>query len=120
MVNYIIEGTISELSKNEGKYTFKISGTEGYSIKQKSGKESIKSNVLCLNDTSVIDNKKPRNAVVIPTDNVFQAEADDVLLLSVALVNGKRCKLALSEKRTKSKKGDCIDYEVSSITLLAD
>ena len=120
MANYIIEGTISELSKNEGKYTFKISGTEGYSIKQKSGKESIKSNVLCLNDTSVIDNKKPRNAVIIPTDTVFQLESDDVLLLSLALVNGKRCKLILSEKRTKGKKADCIDYVVSSITLLED
>ena len=34
MANYVIEGTITEITKKGEKNTFKFSGTEGYAVKQ--------------------------------------------------------------------------------------
>ena len=44
---YIIEGTVTEISRETAKNIFKISGTEGYSLRKKDGKEYVKKNVLC-------------------------------------------------------------------------
>lgn len=120
MANYIIEGTITEIKKMGNDYKFKISGTEGYAIKQKNGKDDIKLNVLCSKDTAVVDNKKPRNAIIVSVDSEFPAKSDDILLLSTALGNGKRCKFEFSEKSGKTKDFDSNNCDVSSITILSD
>ena len=52
MANYIIEGTVSELSTNsEGKFiSFKINGTAGYALQRKKDEKIEKYNVLSEKD----------------------------------------------------------------------
>ena len=50
---YIIEGTVTEISREATKNIFKISGTEGYSLRKKDGKEYVKENVLCAQSLNV-------------------------------------------------------------------
>lgn len=119
-MNYIIEGTISEITKTNGKNSFKISGSEGYALKQKKGKDETKSNVLCLEETSESDNKKTRNAIIVPIDNSFEAKDDEVYLLSLALLNGKKCRISFSRKTKTSKDFKSDDYEITSLSVLSD
>ncbi len=90
-MNYILEGTVAEISVDEN--FFRINGTEGFAIKQ----ADKKYNVLC----SEIMPKEQENQVgiILSKDCQFPIpnEADKELLLS-AVQSAKRIKITISSE----------------------
>ncbi len=120
-MRYIIEGTVSEIKRNESnEYTFKIEGTESYSLRMRKKEVDVKYNVLCLNDTHDSDDKKPRNAIIIPVDTELNATKEDVLLLMPAFVNEKKIKVIISEKKAETKDFNKDNFEICSLVLFSE
>ena len=86
MTNYIIEGTISELSFDESYFT--ICGAEGFSIKQ----NDKKYNVLC--PKAMPESEKSLEAIVLAQDFKFPTGENKDLLLQ-AVSSQKRIKVQL-------------------------
>lgn len=116
MATYVIEGTISELTKNGG-IAIRISGSEGYSVKQ----DKKKYNVFCPKDMPKEDEMKP----CCIADSQFELPIDVKMkyedILAQALVSGKRVRLTLEVDGTKTleeyvKNG--LSLTVKSVTLL--
>ena len=137
-MEYVIEGTVKELEvkkgKEEGKviWSFKIAGTEGYALRQKKkedDKETTRYNVLCLKDSENPDDKKPRKAIVLEEDTVFEIKKDTdkdkntdkpyFHLLSLSLANGRKCRICFSVTENGND-FDSKKCEISSLALLAE
>ena len=122
-MKYVIEGTIKELKKENKVWSFKIAGTDDYASRQKKGKEEIRKNVLCLESTRVKDNKKPKNAIALEESTMFviptweDIDKEYFHLLSLALANGKKCRICFLVKDKKL--FDSNNCNISSLTLLA-
>lgn len=122
MANYIIEGTISEISKEKSKNTFKIAGTEGYALIQRMGKTETKFNILCGAD------KKSYLALKMEKDFSYVVSDDFMSLLFSAMTHGKKVRVIFMEYTKNNIKKDesiimiinGVRYSISSITLLAD
>ena len=117
-MEYIIEGTIKELSFDEKFFT--IAGTEGYAIKQKKDGMEIRYNVLqnCgKDDTTRVFMK----GLVCKQDVRFSTDEKNMNLLLQAASSGKKVqvKLEIGKKRIKIKKIDK-SFPISSLTLLAE
>jgi len=124
---YIIEGTVLEIERNESnEYTFKIEGTESYSLRKCEKGVDVKYNVLCLNDTHDSDDKKPRNAIIVSTDDKFNVSKDDILLLTTALSADKILRFVFEEVQEAKAKTDVITdvldkkLKIVSLSLLAN
>ncbi len=124
---YIIEGSVLEIKRNESnEYTFKIEGTESYSLRKRKKEVDVKYNVLCLNGTHVIDDKKPRNAIIVSTDDEFNVSKDDILLLTTALSADKVLRFVFEEVQESKAKTDVITdvldkkLKIVSLSLLAN
>ena len=102
---YVIEGTVTEISREATKNIFKISGTEGYSLRKKDGKEYVKENVLCrctINKENKIveDNKAPSYALKIPDDFAFNVSDNYISLFISSLSDGKKMRIVFEEATT--------------------
>ena len=123
-MKYVIEGTVKELEvkKEEGKviWSFKIAGTDGYALRQKKKKDNKETrlNVLCLENTQVDEDKKPRNAITFAEDESFMTGDEYGNLLALALANGRKCRICFLVKDKKH--FDSKNCEISSLTLLAE
>ena len=115
MAYYIIEGTISELKIEDTECTFKICGTEGYSVKH--GKQ--KYNVLYSEDVNEKVDKNAISTFVLFDDRIYKASEKQECLLAVALANGKRVRTMIEAEETEIKT-EKASLSVTSITLLAD
>lgn len=114
MATYVIEGTISELTKNGG-IAIRISGSEGYSVKQ----DKKKYNVFCPKDMPKEDEMKPCCIADSQFELPIDVKYEDIL--AQALVSGKRVRLTLEVNGTKTleeyvKNG--LSLTVKSVTLL--
>ncbi len=113
-MDYVIEGTISELSFDEN--YFSLSGTEGYALKH----GDKKYNVLCPKDMP--EKNKYAQSVVLSQDFHFPIQGDKELLLH-ALSSNKKIRIRLSVNITevyidlqKVKEGNAESY----ISLLSE
>ena len=128
-MKYVIEGTVKELEvkkeEEEGKekviWSFKITGTDGYALRQKKKKDNKETrlNVLCLENTQVDEDKKPRNAITFAEDESFMTGDEYGNLLALALANGRKCRICFSvtENGNDFNSNSCT---ISSLALLAE
>lgn len=122
MATYVIEGTISELrkeeiSKNKYDIKIKISGSEGYSVKQ----DKKKYNVFCPKDMPKEDEMKPCCIADSQFELPIGVKMEYENILAQALVSEKRVRLTLGIDGTKTleeyvKNG--LSLTVKSVTLL--
>ena len=85
MANYVIEGTVSELTKEGTKISVKIVGTEGYAIKQ--GDKTY--NVFCPKDLSEAGNCS--NGYIVDSENEFTVDNSFENILIQASWAAYRC-----------------------------
>ena len=117
MAIYVIEGTISELTKRQNGISIKISGSEGYSVKQ----DKKKYNVFCPKDMP----KEDKSVLCCITGSQFELPIATTVkyenILAQALVSGKRVRLTLEVDDTKTLE-ECVNEKQSiplkSLTLL--
>lgn len=122
MANYIIEGTVLEISKEKLKNTFKIAGTEGYALIQRKGKSETRYNILCSDD------KNSYRALKIEKDFSYNVSDDFMPLLISAMAHGKKVSVTFMEYTENAITKDApvimiingIRYFISSVSLLAD
>lgn len=118
--NYTIECTISELTVKESEIAVKISGTEGYAIKQ--GDRTC--NVFCPKDLSEVGNCS--NGYIVASETEFTVNKDFENILTQASINGKKIRLTIElEDGKKLKDYICennnekiLDVPIKSVTLL--
>ena len=116
MATYVIEGTISELTKkNDSKISIKISGSEGYSVKQ----DKKKYNVFRYQYSQ--NNSLPPTGKVAPchiADSQFELPIGVRYenILAQALVSGKRIRLIFFKKCN----GKTSSLQVTSVTVLSE
>ena len=108
-MDYIIEGTISELSFDEGYFT--ICGSEGFAIK----KDDKKFNLFCLKDNP--KEKVYQISFIASQKCKLSTSVKYRTVLLSSLTSEKRVRIALDENELKTKKEI---RSVSSITLLSD
>ena len=122
MENYIIEGTISEITKEKSKNTFKIAGAEGYALTQRKDSLETKYNILCNTD------KNSYLALKIEKDFPCNVSDDFMPLLVSAMTYGRKVRITfMTYTANNIKKDESVltiingtRYSVSSITLLSD
>ena len=118
MEMYVIEGTISELTKN-GDIAIRISGSEGYSVKQ----DKKKYNVFRYQYSQ--DKSLPTTGEVAPcyiADSQFELPIDVKYedILAQALVSGKRIRLTIPDDILKSAVPETPQDKVTSVTVLSE
>ena len=115
-MEYIIEGTIKELSFDEKFFT--IAGTEGYAIKQKKDSEEIMYNVLHPKD-NMPSKEKGITSYILSQDFKFSAAKSKCLLLQ-SLSLGKRIRMTIKTNDSTAPAAEfTIDGKEISLTLLA-
>lgn len=87
-MNYILEGTISELTAKGNGYLFKITGIEGFAIKQSDKIYNVfrPENIVTANGNLV-------PAFIIPDAMEMQATNSSIALVSSAMAGGKRVRI---------------------------
>lgn len=128
MANYIIEGTVTEITlKSENELSFKIAGTEGFALqnKQKDSNEKKNCNILLECDENGDIKEIPQAALVFNKNEEFKVSKQSTFLpletLTAAVTSGKRIRLILEENSTDtsisiSKK----NFKLSSLSFLSD
>ena len=115
MANYVIEGTVSELTKEGTKISVKIVGTEGYAIKQ--GDKTY--NVFCPKDLSEAGNCS--NGYIVDSENEFTVDNSFENILIQASMNGKKIRLTIelaNEEELKKHIQDKSALPIKSVILL--
>lgn len=113
-MDYIIEGTISELTVEGKSCVFKLNGSEAYSVKH--GKE--KYNILYTKEIKNISEEKYIPCQIILDSKEFLYTKSPSNSLVIALTNEKR--IRVSGKIQEDILKDNTKLPVSSITLLAN
>ena len=114
-MEYIIEGTIKELSFDEKFFT--IAGTEGYAIKQEKDGMEMKYNVLC--PENMPSKEKGIASYILSQDFKFSAAKSKCLLLQ-SLSLGKRIRMTIEVDDSKKIVEELkVDEQKTSLTLLA-
>lgn len=133
MTNYVIEGTISEITKKGEKNTFKFSGTEGYALKKKDKDKCIKMNVFspCLegkDNKYVEDNKTPSHSLKISEEFDFNISDNYIALCFSAVASGRKVRFIFEENaesnestiNDETKVLDKVILRIISVSLLSD
>lgn len=89
--NYVIEGTVFELTKEESKVSVRIVGSEGYAIKQ--GDKTY--NVFRPKDLPKA--KETVQSYIADSENEFTVNNDFENILTQASMSGKKIRLTVSE-----------------------
>ena len=119
-MNYIIECTISELTKEVDKISVKIVGTEGYAIKQ--GDKTY--NVFCLEN--MLETDDAVRSYITNSNTEISVNKDFENILTQASMNGKKLRLTIELEDTKELKDyicennneKILDVPITSVTLL--
>ncbi|MBD5404735.1 MAG: hypothetical protein HDR55_07095 [Treponema sp.] len=119
-MNYIIECTISELTKEVDKISVKIVGTEGYATKQ--GDKTY--NVFCPKDLSETGNCS--NGYIVDSKTEITVNNKFENILTQASMNGKKLRLTMELEDTKGLKDyicennneKILNVPITSVTLL--
>ena len=115
MNDYIIEGTITELSSNSDECIFKIRGCEGYSVSL----DKKKYNVLYSEDVKTKKDEKAVAAFVLFSDRDFKLLGKQECLLATALAYGKKVRVVINATEDEIKTGVGV-LLVTCVTLLTD
>ncbi|MBD5442945.1 MAG: hypothetical protein HDR34_06040 [Treponema sp.] len=116
--NYVIECTVSELTVKESEIAVKISGTEGYAIKE--GDKTY--NVFRPKDLSEAGNRS--NGYIANSENEFTVDNNFENILTQATVHGKKLRLTIELEDTKELKdyihgdGNNLPLPIQSVSLL--
>lgn len=100
MENYIIEGTVTEISSDG---TFKIAGSEGYAIKRGDKKYNV------LGPADMVTDEQAKIGIILSQDFPFKADEKNRLIYHAL---GKQARISLSFEKNDEKK-------ISEIKLLA-
>ena len=127
-INYVIEGTVTEISRDASKNIFKISGTESYSLRKKDGKEYVKENFLCpcTKNEVVEDNKVPSYALKIPDDFAFNVSDNYISLFISSLSASKKMRIVFEESSETKNSDDTTEIsnkknlKIKSVSILAN
>ena len=128
MATYVIEGTISELTKknenNNSKISIKISGAEGYALKKKDNIFNVICQCTNANSKYVEDNKAPSHSLKIPEDFDLNISDTYAALCSLALATGRKTRIIFEEQENSSETDDETKisnqwYKIISLSLLA-
>ena len=111
-MNYIIEGTITELSFDEGYFT--ICGSEGFMLKQ--GEK--KYNVLCSEEN--LKEKHYQASFIASQKCKFSTSVKYRSVLLTSMTYEKRIRVSLDEKELKKATNQEKSLPICSITLLSD
>lgn len=121
---YIIEGTVAEITVgNGGKIKFKITGSEGYSLKQKDKKYNV---LFPLQKNKAEENGNSTNTktgLIFEQDKAFEMNAKKNVYLQIlqAAANGKRIRLEIFDTITDGNlNSDPVRLKTYSITLLME
>lgn len=120
MATYVIEGTISELRKEDStekncNIKIKISGSEGYSVKQ--DKETY--NIFCPKDMPK-HGKMKLCYIINAGASITVCQTYETILMQ-ASISGKRIRLTIPEdKFPKDKTGKTSSLQVTSVTVLSE
>ena len=118
MATYVIEGTISELTKkneeNDSKISIKISGSEGYAVKR--DKETY--NVFCPKDMP--KHGKINLCYIINARTKIRVSQNYEKLLMHTSMSGKRIRLTIPEEILKSAVLEPSQDKVTSVTVLSE
>lgn len=109
--NYVIEGTVSEITVTGTEVAIKIVGSEGYAIKD-DGKTY---NVFRPKDLPKA--KETVQSYIADSENEFTVNNDFENILTQASTNGKRIRLKVSKKALKNTK-DKDAIPIKSVSLL--
>lgn len=125
MANYVIEGTVSELTmkkieKSKTEIAVKIVGTEGYAIKQ--GDKTY--NVFCLENMPETDDAV--RSYITNSNTEISVNKDFENILTQASMNGKKLRLTIELEDTKELKDyicennneKILNVPITSVTLL--
>ena len=112
MENYIIEGTITELSFDEGYFT--VCGSEGFAIKR----DDKKYNVLC--PEKMPEEKTCIGSFITDQKCKFSTSVKHRTALLTSLTSEKRIRVSIDEEELKKSADKENILPVSSITLLSD
>ena len=112
-MNYITEGTITELTIEGKDCSFKLHGTEGYSVKY--GNDMF--NVLYSDAIKSISEANPILSYIIMQTKAFKCESVESNILAIAMTNGKKVKISI-ECEEDDLKDTSKQLKVTSITLL--
>lgn len=128
-MSYILEGTISELTAKGNDYLFKITGTEGFAIKQ-----GDKTYNIFRPERIELGNDTFASAFIAPETLEMEAKNFQVALASSAMAGGKRIRIEVDNagieiitEANNIQQGGCLyqlqlkskPLPISSITLLA-
>ncbi len=119
MATFVIEGTVSELKVQKDKCSFKISGTEGFAVKQK----DVKFNLLCSNSNDLGNkNIEARDSLLVPASQDFNLDVTDSFLsiLNASVISCKKNRFEFEQSEQSVTKIAEKCYSLSSITLLAE
>lgn len=111
MANYVIEGTVFELTKEKSKVSVKIVGSEGYAIKH----DDKIYNVFCLENMPETDDAVKSYITDSKTKITVNKEFETIL--TQASMHGKKIRLTVSESALKNTKGKTV-VDITSVTLL--
>ena len=115
MATYVIEGTVSELIKRQNGISIKISGSEGYSVKQ----DKKKYNVFCPEDMP--KHGRIKLCYIIDAGAIINVRQNYENLLMHASMSGKRLRLTFPEdKFPKDKNRTTSSLKVTSVTVLSE
>lgn len=115
MNEYIIEGTITELTTNKDHCIFKINGTEGYSVKHDKKKYNVlySENIKSKTSTSAI------STFVLYVERKYKTQNTKETLLAAALTSGKKMNFTIEAEEKEIITGS-MELSVTSITLLSE
>lgn len=120
MANYVIEGTVSEITLTGNEVAVKIVGSEGYAIKQ--GDKTY--NVFCPKDLSETVNCS--NGYIVDSKTEITVNNKFENILTQASMNGKKLRLTIELEDTKELKDyicennneKILNVPITSVTLL--
>ncbi len=122
-MNYIIEGTVSELYADESdNFTFKVIGSEGFSLSQ----GECRFNVLCPDELEKVPKKQSENicfpCFILSQNHQFTiSDKNKVLIIQHGSVGRKfRLTIKLDDNKKLSKyfDGNKLPVKISSVKLL--
>lgn len=125
MATFVIEGTVSELKVQKDKCSFKISGTEGFAVKQKVKDKDVKFNLLCGSNGTVGNELEARDSVLVPASQDFNLDVTGSFLsiLNASVISCKKNRFEFEQsEQSEQSVTEIADkcYSLSSITLFAE
>ncbi|MCQ2586535.1 MAG: hypothetical protein MJ174_00360 [Treponema sp.] len=109
---YVIECVITKVQKCLCGCKFWLSGTEGFSVNiNNQNKNSVKYNLLIENNDFNLSENPNYTSKILSCECSFNSSRLDLVLLSKAMMAGKKCQIIFSEP------DGFLDFDTSNLTI---